>query len=264
MIGTWFASGSAFCWYIKEIPGYIILRFNNETAILPPPFRIFIPFDVTSINRILIVYICETPVIVLSHLIILTSIIYSLIVSNICAQLSLLSHRMKINLSDKNEYNLTLKRELFFKRHVDKHCQLLSIVNNMESVYFYQLVLELLQFTILLALAIYMFFMFLNNGDVIGMISLGLYCASLLMFILIPCYLGQCLINEVDDLRETYYECLSYSMSIDDKKNLLICMITADKPLHITAGGLYIYTLNSFLMIIKSSMAYVSMLRQMN
>ncbi|KAF7998198.1 hypothetical protein HCN44_009596 [Aphidius gifuensis] len=244
MIGSWFASGSAVCWYIKEIPGYIILRFTNETAVLPPPFRIFIPFDVTSINRILIVYICETPVIALSHLIILTSILYSLIVSNICAQLSLLSHRMKINLSDKNEYNLTLKRELFFKRHVDKHCQLLSIVNNMESVYFYQLVLELLQFTILLALAIYMFFM----GNVIEVVTLGLSESPLLVYIFIPCYLGQRLINEVDNLRDTYYKCLSYNMSINNRKKLLICMIIGEKPLHITVGGFYIYTLNSFLM----------------
>ncbi|KAF7998197.1 hypothetical protein HCN44_009595 [Aphidius gifuensis] len=263
-IGSWFASGSTFCWYIKEIPGYIILRLNNETAILPPPFRILILFDTTPINRILIVYLCEIPIMFFSHSLILTTIVYSSIVSNICTQLSLLSNRMKINLSDKNESKLTLKREHFFKRHIDKHCQLLSMVQETNNVYDIQLFFELAVLTILLALLIHSESENINKADYTGVFFIGTFIFVLLMLIFITCYLGQCLHDEVDNLRNTYYYCLSYELTIQDKKKLLICMAIVDKPLHITAGGFYIYSLNSFLMIIKSSMAYVSMLRQMN
>ncbi|XP_044001328.1 uncharacterized protein LOC122847592 [Aphidius gifuensis] len=262
IIGQFITLSSITYWHFKQIPPYIASRFTNESVLLLPPYRIRVPFDTSPLNRIIFIYIIELPIIYLCNIYILTITLQGLIVLNVCTQLGLLGNRMKIYFSYKNE-NKTITEDNFFKNHVDKHCQLISIVRDMDRIYYTQLFFELLQFTILLALITYIFTVLLSMGDVIGMISLGIYCGCMLMWIFIPCYLGECLLTEVDNLRETYYQCLSHSMSIDDKKKLLICMAIVDKPLHITAGGFYIYTLNSFLMIIKSSMAYVSILRQM-
>ena len=47
-------------------------------------------------------------------------------------------------------------------------------------------------------------------------------------------------------LRDAYYQCDWYEMPTRYRKALIICTIRAQVPLRLTAGKIYIWSLNSF------------------
>ncbi|CAD6225440.1 GSCOCT00014068001.2-RA-CDS [Cotesia congregata] len=64
------------------------------------------------------------------------------------------------------------------------------------------------------------------------------------------------------NLQEMFYICNWQEMSQKSKQSWLICMVSGAKiPMQITAGKIYIFSFNSFTGILRSSMAYVSLLR---
>ncbi|XP_044001351.1 uncharacterized protein LOC122847613 [Aphidius gifuensis] len=253
-IGVFFAMGATIYWHSKALPGFIISRIHHENTTLATPFRIRIFIDFTPLHRVLLLYVYEITMIYISNIGIVLLIVYTLIVGNICIQLAVLSHRIKIYFDDNNDKNIS-RKYISFSKHIEKHCQLILMVRQTNDVYYVQLFYELLSYTILLAALIYSGTLSYSQLDFLSTVFLGAYIVCILMVIFLTCYLGECMHTEVDNLRDTYYQCLSYNLSIKDKKKLMICMIIADRPLDLTAGGFYIYSLHSFLLIIKSSMA---------
>uniref|UniRef100_UPI00223B0D52 odorant receptor 13a-like n=1 Tax=Vespula vulgaris TaxID=7454 RepID=UPI00223B0D52 len=62
-------------------------------------------------------------------------------------------------------------------------------------------------------------------------------------------------------LAETYYHCNWEEMPRNCKSSLLICIICSQSYLSLTAGKFYTFSLYGFTGIVKTSMAYLSMLR---
>ncbi|KAG8041792.1 hypothetical protein G9C98_007096 [Cotesia typhae] len=65
-----------------------------------------------------------------------------------------------------------------------------------------------------------------------------------------------------ENLLKRFYICNWEGMSRKSKKSWLICMVSGEKiPMRMTAGKIYIFSFNGFTGILRSSMAYVSLLR---
>ncbi|KAL2741494.1 odorant receptor 13a-like, partial [Vespula squamosa] len=71
------------------------------------------------------------------------------------------------------------------------------------------------------------------------------------------CYVGQCLIEECDAI----YRCDWYELSTINLKSLRICMVRARKPLQLTDAKFGVVSSCTFTDIVKTSMAYLSVVR---
>nr|AZQ24908.1 odorant receptor [Aphidius gifuensis] len=215
--GIYFAMGSTIYWYVKGIPAYIDARLHNETAILATPYRLCTFIDITPLHRTLIIYVFELTMIYINNIGIYMLTLYTLIVLNMCVQLAILSHRIKIYFKDDHK---NIRKENSFKYYVDKHSQLISMIQKINDIYYFQLFYELLSFTVLLGLLMYTGSESFNNDDIAGAIFIGCYICCMMIIIFCTCYLGECIHTEVDNLRDTYYQCLSYNLSMEDKKKI--------------------------------------------
>nr|AGS43071.1 odorant receptor Or3l [Cephus cinctus] len=103
-----------------------------------------------------------------------------------------------------------------------------------------------------------------NSGDLADISTLccfALYASSMILLLYGYCFVGECLIHESTKIHEACAQCTWYSMPLIYQKALIMCMLCAQRPLQLTAAKFYVFSLDSFSNVIKTSIAYVSMLR---
>ncbi|XP_043487131.1 odorant receptor coreceptor-like [Polistes fuscatus] len=91
--------------------------------------------------------------------------------------------------------------------------------------------------------------------------NLVIYVCVLSSTLFTYCYIGECLIEESTNLCEELYYCKWYKLSTIDSKLICICMMRARKPLRLTSAKFCIVSLRTFTDVMKTSMAYLSVLR---
>ncbi|XP_067215826.1 putative odorant receptor 19b isoform X3 [Linepithema humile] len=148
--------------------------------------------------------------------------------------------------------------KVFFINWNTTHCRLAEILENNFNLMFLQ---QTLGTVFLLCLTIYHVLAMSEYGADINLITFILYTGCVLSTILAYCYVGECLINESAGLRETFYNSEWYSKPPLYVKSVSICMTRIEKPLILTNGKFIPLSLNTFTSIVKTSMAYLSMLR---
>ncbi|XP_063993184.1 odorant receptor 13a-like isoform X2 [Diachasmimorpha longicaudata] len=256
-LGTKLAAVTALMYYMTPLQTYLLTRMTNGTAVLVNPYRIYHFIDLSSIERAAIVYVCQFPMMYTGISFVTSYSILLAIVMNISAQLSILTRRvstMKSDISDPRD---------FFRRHTRQHIKILLVAQWLNDAFHLALLYDLFATTILLGLIIYQFLLHVDEADAFGVFGLATYIFSMTVLVFTNCFMGECLNDECAALLNAYYECNWYEMSPFCKKALIICMETTQEPIRLTAGKFYVFSLESFAQIMKSSMVYVSMLRTM-
>ncbi|XP_018345144.1 PREDICTED: odorant receptor 22c-like [Trachymyrmex septentrionalis] len=124
------------------------------------------------------------------------------------------------------------------------------------------LLYELVGISIVLAISLYYVIMNLDVSKIATCCTFTFFALISLVILFGYCLTGDQLIQQCLSVRDAYYECNWYETPLGCKKSLLICMIRGQVMLYLTAGKFYIFSLNSFTDIIKTSLAYLSMLRR--
>nr|QNL14951.1 olfactory receptor 7 [Aulacocentrum confusum] len=252
---------TATAWYITPLTNYVVALMANETAILVIPYRISTFFDISlTLQRTIIVYIYEIGIIYFSVCYILSCNIVSVAVNNVCCRLAVLSRRIKQLKYENNEAFITASFHYFCTDHL-KIIRVVETINTAFSLVFLN---ELILITALISVIIYTIILNFDDVDIVGLISLLVYAVIMISLIGLNCVISQNLINQSTELRDTYWQCDWLNMPISCKKSLGIFMIFSQNPLQLSAGKFYIYSMPNFVNILKSSMAYVSMLRTVN
>ncbi|XP_018364157.1 PREDICTED: odorant receptor 22c-like [Trachymyrmex cornetzi] len=120
---------------------------------------------------------------------------------------------------------------------------------------------ELIGNSVVLAISLYYVIMNLDVSEIATCCTFIFFAIISLVMLFGYCLIGDQLTQQCISVQDAYYECNWYEMPLGCKKCLLICMIRGQVMLHLTAGKFYIFSLNSFTDVIKTSLAYLSMLR---
>ncbi|EFN85518.1 Putative odorant receptor 22c [Harpegnathos saltator] len=174
---------------------------------------------------------------------------------HICGQLAVLSCKIEQLLKDHENYNHHIGTIVLRHRQLIKLAEILE--NNFSMIFLQQT----LGTVFLLCLTTYHMFANSVNGASTNVVTFLLYTSCVISTIFAYCYIGECLIKESVRLRDTFYNTDWYNTSPSCGKILSICMIRPEKPLVLTAGKFYPLSLNTFTSIVKTSMAYLSILR---
>ncbi|XP_046837411.1 odorant receptor 13a-like [Vespa crabro] len=142
-----------------------------------------------------------------------------------------------------------------------RHHRLIRLADILEDSFSVVICQQLLGTTIQICISSYQILSSLAVLEGIGIIIFGLHIFVLLSTLFTYCYIGDCLIEESTNLCLALYHCDWYELSTIDMKSIYICMIRSRKPLQLTCAKFCVISLRTFTIVMKTSMAYLSVLR---
>ncbi|XP_074112317.1 LOW QUALITY PROTEIN: odorant receptor 13a-like [Cotesia typhae] len=249
---------AAFYFCLLPLQKCLIYWLLNYPATLELPYRVkLFNSNDTSYRQTILLYIFEMPLPVTAICYIASINLQYVIISNICARIAILANKIKnINCNKDN------KTESLIKHIVLKHVELIKLIHRINQTCTPMLFVELLIWIPLLALVMFSAIVALEASETIAFLMLFTYICAALACLFANCLMGEILLTEHKNLQETFYVCNWEEMSVKSKQSWLICMVSgATIPMQITAGKIYILSFNGFTGILRSSMAYVSLLR---
>ncbi|XP_012538808.1 odorant receptor 4 isoform X2 [Monomorium pharaonis] len=253
MFMTGFTASIYFFWkiFVNWSAGNLESNFTNS---LPYPVHPF--FEIKDITT----YICVSFYLGIMLPVILCGYggpdAYVLSMSfHICGQFAALSCKIDNLLRDHKNYHRHISNIILRHRHLIRLAQIVE--NNFNMMYLQQTVCSV--FLLCLTLYHMMAKSDYEENSKIALYALYTFCVS--GTILTYCYTGECLLTESVKLRETFYNTDWYNISPSYAKLIGICLIRSERPMILTAGKFCVLSLNTFTSIVKTSMAYLSVLR---
>nr|WGO81825.1 olfactory receptor 155 [Microplitis mediator] len=251
-----FAFVAGFSWCALPLQNYFISLLLNRPAILIAPYRVKIFFlNATSFKSTVVIYILETPLPVPPICYVAIVNLQVVLVIYICAHMAILSQRISnFRLENKSSYRK-------FCHLINAHLEMIKLAQNIENTWTPIYLFEMLVLTPIVALVMYYGLLAFDAGEKVAFISLCTYVCAAMSCLFANCLMGEMLKTECERLFDAYYHCNWYDMPISDRGVVLTCMTYTKNPLTITAGKVYTFSFNAFAGIVKSSLAYVSILR---
>ncbi|KAI4502840.1 hypothetical protein M0802_001884 [Mischocyttarus mexicanus] len=174
---------------------------------------------------------------------------------HLTGQLAILKYRVKEILEDSNGSKRGIQKMIL------RHHHLIRLADILEDSFNFVIFLQLLGTTIQLCISSYQMLSSLATVEGVSILTFVIYVCVLSITLFTYCYIGECLIEESTNLCEALYYCKWYNLSTIDSKLICICMMRARKPLRLTSAKFCDVSLRTFTDIVKTSMAYLSVLR---
>ncbi|XP_047370270.1 odorant receptor 13a-like [Vespa velutina] len=176
---------------------------------------------------------------------------------HLTGQLAVLKCKVKEILNDTDGSQRVIQKIIL------RHYHLIRLADILEDSFNMVMFLHLLGSTILICTSSYQMLVSLAVLEKVYIFTFVVYVFHLSITVFVYCYMGECLIEESTTLCEEFYHCDWYELSTNDLKSICLCMIRARKPLQLTCGKFCAVSLCTFTDILKSSMAYLSVVRTM-
>ncbi|XP_046737851.1 uncharacterized protein LOC124406469 [Diprion similis] len=244
---------------LVNLLGTIAVTVNrNSTVELKLPYHTYIFYDVSNVQSYVLTYAAHLPFVFFASFgYIGPNCFIVTLTLHVCGQLSVLVERIKNINADGQECGLAIK--IF----VEKHVRLIRITQTLEEVYNVILLCQLLGGTILICVLSYHVLANADGEKNSDFFSFTLYILNVILYIFVYCKVGENLIKESTKVHDALSACRWYDMSSVHAKMLIICMARSKQPLILTAGKFYTFSMGSFANVMKSSMAYLSVLRSL-
>ncbi|XP_074112328.1 uncharacterized protein LOC141536021 [Cotesia typhae] len=253
-IGT----GAGLSFYILPAQNYFIAWLLHQPAPLELPYRAkLFNTNETTLKQSIFLYIYQAPLLITALCYFATINMQFIIISNVCARIAILGGRInQINNS------MATKTDSLIEDIVLKHLELIRLTKRVDETWTPVFLFEIIIFIPLLALVLFSAILALEASEIVAFLMLFTYIGAILSCLFAYCLMGELLLTEHENLLKRFYICNWEGMSRKSKKSWLICMVSGEKiPMRMTAGKIYIFSFNGFTGILRSSMAYVSLLR---
>ncbi|XP_047370016.1 odorant receptor 4-like [Vespa velutina] len=147
------------------------------------------------------------------------------------------------------------------KKLILRHIRLVRLADSLENYFNILILQQLLGSTIHLSLLGYDGLVCISAGQETKLIAFVIIAGCVLSTLLAYCYIGECLINESTSFGQSFYHCKWYNISQEEIKLMHICMMRSSKQMQLTVGKFFALSLTTFTDVVKTSMAYLSVLR---
>ncbi|XP_047370322.1 odorant receptor 63a-like isoform X2 [Vespa velutina] len=142
-----------------------------------------------------------------------------------------------------------------------RHTRLIRLADTLENDFNLLILQQLLGSTFHLCLLGYDALVSISAGEQHKLLAFVIIAFRVLTTLLAYCYIGECLINESTSFGESFYHCKWYNITQEEIKLMHICMMRSSKQMELTVGKFFILSLTTFTDVVKTSMAYLSVLR---
>ncbi|XP_043277725.1 odorant receptor 45b-like [Venturia canescens] len=258
----WFFMGTfaSIVYHVKPLEFRLKSVFRNESLPFVLPYRTHLFFEIKDSSMFWVVWILQSPMICIHMFHSVTIAFLFSLVLHVCGKLAVLTYRIKNLDLEKHEDPGTFRN--IFCDIVTRHREILQLANDIEGVFNLVLLEELVVSTVIVGLTSYMVIANIDAEDKGVFVACLTYAMTILWLVYGYCVAGQYLLIESANLYNAYYHCKWYDASVSFKKQMIICMIGARKPIHLSGGGCYTFSLVSYTSVLKTTASYVSMLRK--
>ncbi|XP_047346081.1 uncharacterized protein LOC124947661 [Vespa velutina] len=238
---------------------FIFIRFVGRTLIL----RSYFPYDIqptpnyelTVFAQILAAY-CTSETYTAVDTFVITLIFHA------CGQYENLKQRLRdLPSHGGNQFKAELSQI------VKKHDSLNRFTDTIEEQFNDMLLFQILGCTVQLCVTCFLVLLSIGRNNEMVFVQLtffAIFITFILVQIYLYCYTGEKLLSETIGIIDAAYEYPWYELSPNEAKSLMIIMLRARIPLHITAGKFCPLSHKLFSSILKTSMSYLSVLHAMN
>ncbi|XP_068990956.1 odorant receptor 13a-like [Neodiprion pinetum] len=249
---------TAVSYYLAPLVGLLGTMKGNSTMELKLPYHTYIFYDVSNIESYALTYAAHLPFVFFASFGYVgpNCLIVTLTV-HVFGQLYVLAERINDINTNGQECGLAIKTL------VKNHVRLIRMTQTLEEVYNVILLGQLLGGMILICILSYYVLAHAEGEQNSDFFSVTLYILSVILNIFVYCFVGERLVQESTKVHDTLSACRWYDMSSVHAKMLVVCMARSQKPLVLTAGKFYKFSMGSFANVMKTSMAYLSVLRSL-
>ncbi|XP_076666637.1 odorant receptor 13a [Andrena cerasifolii] len=171
-------------------------------------------------------------------------------------------HQALAEISIKNE-----KRELpkeTMKSLVDRHYKIINFSKDVENLFSYIALLQLLCNTLIICCIGFLIIISLDTDQNFKTIIRTLFFyAAITLEAFVFCFAGEYLSSKSTSINNAVYNSVWYLLQPNDSRGLLLLMVRSQKQLTITAGKFGDLSLEGFANMLKASVSYVSVLYAM-
>ncbi|XP_043277727.1 odorant receptor 43a-like [Venturia canescens] len=234
-----------------------VIRNESQPFILP--YRNYLFMEINDSSTFWTVWTLQLPMIYIHTLHGILVAFLCCVVLHVCGKMAILSFRIK-NISLDKCQESECSRSIF-RDIVTKHQDIIQFSKDIEGIYDIILIGELLFSMPIVGLTLYLVILVCKIEDKAICISCFFYVLSVLWILYGYCAAGEYMLVESNKLYNAYYDCDWYNSTESFKKQILICMINSKKPTCLNGGGVYVFCLEGYTGILKTTAGYVSMLR---
>ncbi|XP_057329426.1 odorant receptor 33b-like isoform X1 [Microplitis mediator] len=188
----------------------------------------------------------------------------SMILLHICGQLAIIGISIK-NLVNETNFENIYKFRWSLGQIVKRHEELNQLIELMENSFCSILLPQMLVCTLAFCFQGYMLTMNLvdsanNNMSILEIMFFSSYMIYTILHLFIYCYIGDLLSFQSTLITQTCYESNWFNLPFREARLLMIINYRSYKPLAITAGKFCSFSRHLFIVILKTSFGYLSML----
>ncbi|THK33204.1 odorant receptor 13a [Diachasma alloeum] len=251
---------AACVYYLRPVVTSLLIgNFGtNDSMVLP--FHITLPYTIVDTRVYWMTYAYLSPMIYLLACHNGWICVLITVQLHICGQLTIVEHRIR-NIVHVTDHDAS---HAIFKSLVDRHTKSIWMAKSFDDSFHFILLVDLIVMTLLLGLTSYVIIIGQGVSESSTGPVFGIAGTATLLLIYGYCIVGESLISESSKVHAAYYECMWYESSADFKKAVMICMLSSQEPLRMTAGKFFVFSLTSFTDILKTAMGYVSLLRKVS
>ncbi|XP_025161024.1 odorant receptor Or2 [Harpegnathos saltator] len=179
-----------------------------------------------------------------------------LLILHICGQLENLHVRLT-NLGESSNYKVALKY------NVKDHVRLIRSIQVIDDTFDLMLLGLVFFFGVLFCLHGFLIINVVNRGNGLSFMQLCWFVSAsvcVLLHMCLYCAVGEFLVTQSEKVNYATYQYVWYTMEPKAARNLVLIMLRAKKPLHITAGKTFPMTMATFCNLLKTSAGYISVL----
>ncbi|XP_024884999.1 odorant receptor 43a-like [Temnothorax curvispinosus] len=242
-------------WWKKEVSMRYLTNITDPGKVLP--LQTYYIYNVSNSP------FYETTFILQGFSLMITSSVYTgtdsfmgYLVFHICGQLENFRTRI-LNLDKFSHFEEALSSS------VQDHIRLIRCIKIIDNTFNLMLLSLLVYFGILFALFGFLFITITTQGRNLSIARLIYILTAFITgftHMCLYCVIGEFLVIQCDGIYEATYHYKWYNLKPRQTRNLLIIMMLANKPLHLTAGKLFPMTMATFCNLLKTSGGYISVL----
>ncbi|CAL7945960.1 unnamed protein product [Xylocopa violacea] len=242
--------------YVKPITNCLLSKFNNCTLPYELPMKVSNVYEVTGTRTyaLFCVYLVPTSMMLTIGATGADSLLVTL-TFYLCSQLSILAHRVR---------NISIEPRIYFpemRALVERHTELLRLAHILAEAFSSLMFIQTLGLIFSLCIVVYQLLTTTESGEDMNTVHFIIYSCAVILLAFCYCFLGECLINESSEMQLACYFTNWYDLPEKYTRSLIFCIARSQKPLYLTAGKFYIFSLETFGTIVKASMAYLSVLK---
>ncbi|XP_053972583.1 uncharacterized protein LOC128873216 isoform X3 [Hylaeus volcanicus] len=181
--------------------------------------------------------------------------------SHACGQIEIQTSRLEHLTNEKRSPRKYASYENHIAIVVRNHVKILRFTKDVEKAMQEILLMEVVMSTLLICLLEYYCMMEWETSDSIAILTYVILLTSFIFSIAIYCYVGELLLGQGDKIATASYKIDWYNLSGRTARGIVLVLAVSKYPPKLTAGKIFDLSLNTFGVVLKSSLVYLNMLR---